>query len=153
MKESTTSRRNAFNAQPVSRKPSPRSLDRTLLARPRHNAAKPGVRAECVSRTSCSAPSRLAAVFSAARAPRNPKKPVFDFRPTFVTLRPCKDPLTGLRLRANAREGQKPFPISKQNFVEMTIKAAMGCPIAKNGCSPHELDQKRLLFPHSAPKR
>jgi carbamoyl-phosphate synthase large subunit len=29
--------------------------------------------------------------------------------------------------------------VYKQNFVEMAIKAAMGCPIAKNGRSPHDL--------------
>ena len=30
--------------------------------------------------------------------------------------------------------------VYKQNFVEMAIKAAMGCPIAKNGRSPHDLE-------------
>ena len=40
--------------------------------------------------------------------------PVFDFRPTFVTLRRMETHAFGFRLRANAPEGQKRFPISRR---------------------------------------
>ena len=43
--------------------------------------------------------------------PRNPKKSVFTSGPTFVTL-PMETHAFGFRLRANAPEGQKRFPIS-----------------------------------------
>ena len=43
---------------------------------------------------------------------RNPKKPVFDFRAHFCHSAPMETHAFGFRLRANAPEGQKRFPIS-----------------------------------------
>ena len=48
----------------------------------------------------------------AAGAPRNPKKPVFDFRAHFCHSAPMETHAFGFTLRANAPEGQKRFPIS-----------------------------------------
>ena len=47
-----------------------------------------------------------------ASTPRNPKKPVFDFRAHFCHSAPMETHAFGFRLRANAPEGQKRFPIS-----------------------------------------
>ena len=64
-------------------------------------------------------------LFRVAGAPRNPKKPVFDFRAHFCHSAPMETHAFGFRLRANAPEtksnflsvnapeGQKQFPISK----------------------------------------
>ena len=43
---------------------------------------------------------------------RNPKKPVFDTRSHFCHSAPMETHAFGFRLRANAPEGQKRFPIS-----------------------------------------
>ena len=68
---------------------------------------------ECASRTACSAaPSPPTTAFSFAGAPRNPKQPVFDFRAHFGHSAPMETQAFGFRLRANAPEGQKRFPIS-----------------------------------------
>ena len=42
-----------------------------------------------------------------------PAAPCLTFGPTFVTLRPWETHAFGFRLRANAPEGQKRFPISR----------------------------------------
>ena len=47
-----------------------------------------------------------------ADAPRNPKRPVFDFRAHSCHSAPMETHAFGFRLRANAPEGQKRFPIS-----------------------------------------
>ena len=47
-----------------------------------------------------------------AGAPRNPKKPVFDFRAHFYHSAPIETHASSFKLRANAPEGQKRFPIS-----------------------------------------
>jgi hypothetical protein len=44
--------------------------------------------------------------------PRNSKRPVFDFRAHFCHAAPMETHAFGCRLRANAPEGQKRFPIS-----------------------------------------
>jgi hypothetical protein len=56
---------------------------------------------ECASRTPCSA------------AP-SPPAPVFDFRAHFCHSAPMETHAFGFRLRANAPEGQKRFPINAQ---------------------------------------
>ena len=45
--------------------------------------------------------------------PRNPRKPVFDSRAHFCHSAPMETHAFGFRLRANAPEGQKRFPISR----------------------------------------
>ena len=62
---------------------------------------------ECASRTPCSA-----SFFGLRARPATRKSSCFISRPTFVTLRPWKTHAFGFRLRANAPEGQKRFPIS-----------------------------------------
>ena len=47
-----------------------------------------------------------------AGAPRNPKKPVFDFRAHFCHPAPMETHASGFTLRANATESQNRFPIS-----------------------------------------
>jgi hypothetical protein len=42
--------------------------------------------------------------------PRNPKRPVFDFRAHFCHSAPMETHAFGFRLRANTPEGQKQFP-------------------------------------------
>ena len=62
----------------------------------------------------CSAASRLRRqLFWVAGAPRNPKKPVFDFRAHFCHSAPMETHAFGFRLRANAPEDQKRFPIRR----------------------------------------
>jgi hypothetical protein len=51
-------------------------------------------------------------LFRLAGAPRNPKQPLFDFRAYFCQSAPMETQALGFRLRANAPEGQKRFPIS-----------------------------------------
>ena len=50
--------------------------------------------------------------FDLWNAPRNPKRPVFDFRAHFCHSAPMETHAFGFTLRANAPEGQKRFPIS-----------------------------------------
>ena len=49
--------------------------------------------------------------FLGLRAPRNPKKSVFDSRAHFCHSAPVETQAFGFTLRANAPEGQKRFPI------------------------------------------
>ena len=56
--------------------------------------------------------------FRGAGAPRNPKKPVFDFRAHFCHSAPMETHAFGFRLRANAPEGR--FPImAKSDFLSV----------------------------------
>jgi hypothetical protein len=72
-----------------------------------------------------------AAAFSGCGRAPQPKKP-FDFRAPLLSLSAHGNahlPASG----ANAPDGQKRFPISKQKCLGMAI------PISKNGRSPHDL--------------
>ena len=51
---------------------------------------------------------------------RNPKKPVFDFRAHFCHSAPMETHAFGFRLRANAPEGQKRFPISRKSGLSLS---------------------------------
>jgi hypothetical protein len=51
-------------------------------------------------------------LFRVVGAPRNPKKPVFDFRAHSCHSAPMETHAFGFRLPGNAPEGQKRFPIS-----------------------------------------
>ena len=69
---------------------------------------------ECASRNPVQRPPALRRqLFRVAGAPRNPKKPVFDFRAHFCHSAPMETYAFGFRLRGNAPEGQKRFPIAE----------------------------------------
>ena len=96
----------AFRHRPAGRN-DPRSVARRPLPRLRHRTGRGVLRQlkrpaapECASRTPCSA------------APSPPAAAVFDFRAHFCHSAPMETHAFGFRLRANAPEGQKRFPIS-----------------------------------------
>ena len=98
----------AFRHRPAGRN-DPRSVARRPLPRLRHRTGHGVLRhlkrpaaPECASRTPCSA------------AP-SPPAAVFDFRAHFCHSAPMETHAFGFRLRANAPEGQKRFPISPPN--------------------------------------
>ena len=105
----------AFRHRPAGRN-DPRSVARRLLPRLRHRTGHGVLRhlkrpaaPKCASRTPCSAaPSPPAAAFF-----RPAQKPVFDFRAHFCHSAPMETHAFGFRLRANAPEDQKRFPISQ----------------------------------------
>ena len=84
----------------------PRSVARRPLPRLRHRTGRGVLRQlkrpaapECASRTPCSAAPAL-------------RRRLFDFRAHFCHSAPMETHAFGFRLRANAPEGQKRFPIS-----------------------------------------
>jgi hypothetical protein len=91
----------------------------------------------------------LAAAFSGHVAPRNPKKPVLTCGLLLPLCAHGNAHLPASDYGPTPRRAKSDFLSVKQNFVEMAIKAAMGCPIAKNGRSPHDLGYVGL---YSAPR-
>jgi len=110
----------AFRHRPAGRN-DPRSVARRPLPRLRHRT---GHWRSPPPETSGSARVRLShplfsgpqpsrrQLFRVAGTPRNPKKPVFDFRAHFCHSAPIETHAFGFRLPANAPEDQKRFPIS-----------------------------------------
>jgi len=99
----------------------PRSVARRPLPRLRHRTGHGVLRhltrpaaPECASRTLVKRPPALRRqLFRVAGAPRNPKKPVFDFRAHFCHSAPMETHASGFKLRTNAPKGLKRFPISQ----------------------------------------
>jgi hypothetical protein len=108
----------AFQHRPAGRN-DPRSVARRPLPRLRHRTGHGVLRhlkrpaaPKCASRTPCSAaPALRRQLFRVASAPPNPKKPVFDFRAHFVTLRPWKRTLSASD-SGPTPGGKKSVPIS-----------------------------------------